>query len=136
MEIYTLEQEITVLIVTATSFPEGIAAAHKQLHSIIPHSENRRYFGISRPEDPEGPIVYRAAAEQLHPGEAERFGLETIVLKKGSYASLTIEHYMNNLGSIGSTFEELLQEPNLDPEGYCVEWYISDEEVKCMVRLR
>jgi predicted transcriptional regulator YdeE len=136
MEIHTFDQDITVLIVTATSFPGGILPAHEQLHRLIPYSENRRYFGISRPEEPEGPIVYHAGAEQLHPGEAEQFGLETIVLKKGDYASATIEHYMDNPGSIGRTFEELLQEPNLDPQGYCVEWYVSDEEVKCMVRLR
>lgn len=136
MEIFTLDQDIPVLFVTANAFPEGIMAAHERLHAIVPYSENRRYFGVSRPEEPEGPIVYRAAAELLHPDETERFGLETLVLKSGRYASLTVERYRNNPGSIGETFETLLEEPNLDPEGYCVEWYLSDEEVRCMVRLR
>jgi hypothetical protein len=25
---------------------------------------------------------------------------------------------------------------DLDPEGYCVEWYFNDRDVKCMIRLK
>jgi hypothetical protein len=38
--------------------------------------------------------------------------------------------------AIDRAFKELLEQPNLDPQGYCVEWYSSNEEsVKCMIRL-
>lgn len=136
MEQFTLDNDIPVICLQATSFPEGIGASHHQLHRLVAPNEQRRSYGLSRPEEPEGPIVYRAAAEELFPGEAEQLGLETHVIRKGNYASRRIEHYMNNPTSIGTTFQELLQEPNLDPEGYCVEWYISDEEMRCMVRMR
>ena len=51
----------------AKSFPEGILEAHQTLHALVPYSQNRKYFGISRPEN--GNIVYKAAAEELIEGE-------------------------------------------------------------------
>lgn len=133
METITLDHDIKVLIVKAVSFPEGIMAAHQKLHSLIPFSIERKYFGISRPENG-GPIVYKAAAEELS-GEAEKLDLETVVLKKGKYISIDIPNYMNDLQSMSRAFEQLLQTPGLDPQGYCVEWYMSKSDVRCMIRL-
>lgn len=133
MEILTLEHDITVFYVTAASFPDGALAAHQQLHSLVPYTTKRRYFGISRPEN--GPIVYRAAAEELSDGEAKRLGCPTLVLKKGRYVTDTVKNYKKNLSQMETTFGLLLQHPEIDPYGYCVEWYISDDDVKCMVRL-
>jgi hypothetical protein len=134
MEPITIDKDIKVLCVTATSFPDGIKPAHEKLHSLIPFSTDRKYFGISRPEN--GIIVYKAAAEEMKPREAESFNLETVVLKKGKYISVDIKDYMKDLPSIGRTFDELLQHPNIDPDGYCVEWYLSKTDLKCIVRLK
>ncbi|MDB4925315.1 transcriptional regulator [Mucilaginibacter sp.] len=133
METTTLDKDIKVCYITAASFPDGILAAHQKLHSLIPFSTNRKYFGVSRPEN--GPIVYRAAAEELEPGEAEKLNLDTLILKKGNYISLTVHDYMRDIPAIDRTFKQLLSQPNLDPQGYCVEWYLSDKDVKCMIRL-
>lgn len=108
--------------------------AHRKLHVLVPFSANRRYFGISRPEN--GPIVYRAAAEELEPGEAEKMHCDTLVLKKGKYISLLINDYMKDVQSIGNVFRQLLSYPGLDPNGYCVELYLGNKDVKCMVRLK
>lgn len=135
MNIFTSDHDIRVMYVTASSFPEGVLAAHRQLHSLIPFTTDRRYFGLSRPEK-ESDIVYRAAAEELESGEAEKFNLETIVLKKGRYVSLDISDYMTDITAIGRAFQELLSQPGLDPQGYCVEWYVSNKDVKCMIRLK
>ncbi len=78
MEKIRIEKDIRVFYVTAKSFPEGIQEAHQKLHSLIPFSKDRKYFGISRPEQGMG-IVYRAAAEELEQREAERLKLETLV---------------------------------------------------------
>lgn len=134
MEIITIENDIPVLYITASSFPEGVMAAHQKLHALIPYSENRRYFGLSRPEDGGG-IIYRAGAEALNPGEAGELGLEVITLKKGSYVSLLVENYMKDISSIGNAFQKLLAHPGLDPEGYCVEIYLNQKDVQCMIRL-
>ena len=135
MEKIRIEKDIQVFYVTAKSFPEGIQEAHQKLHALIPFSTDRKYFGVSRPEQGMG-IVYRAAAEELEQGEAERFKLETLVLKKGDYMSITIKDYAKDIMSIDRAFKELLALPDLDPQGYCVEWYYHGKDVRCMIRLK
>lgn len=134
MEKLIVDKDIKVMYVTADSFPEGILPAHQKLHKMIPYTEERRYFGISRPENGQG-IIYRAAAEELKQGEATALNLETLILKKGNYISKTLKNYMEDIQSIGRTFDELLAQPGLDPQGYCVEWYINNKDMKCMIRL-
>ena len=134
METTTVDKDIKAFYITATSFPDGIKQAHEKLHSLIPFSKDRKYFGISRPEN--GIIIYRAAAEESNDREAERLNLDTLILKKGNYISLTINNFMKDLPAIGEAFKQLLSNPGIDPQGYCVEWYLSDKDVKCMVRLK
>ena len=133
METTMLDKDITVFYVTAGTFPSGIMEAHQKLHALVPFSPGRKYFGISRPEN--GIIVYKAAAEELEAGEGKKLGCENMVLKKGKYISVTIPDYQKNIESIGETFKTLLNQPGIDPKGYCIEWYINPNDVKCMVRL-
>lgn len=131
----TLVKDIHVFYITAKSFPDGILEAHQKLHAVVPFSKTRNYFGISRPEN-EGDIVYKAAAEEKEAEEAKKFGLETMTIRKGNYVFETIKNYTQDPGSIKKTFDRLLKEPGLDPEGYCVEWYINENDMKCMIRLQ
>jgi hypothetical protein len=135
MEEYQLLNDISAMYITASSFPEGVLAAHQQLHSLVPMSETpeRKYFGISFPNQ-DGTIIYKAAAEELADGEAEKLGLETYLIKKGKYISIDIPDFMKDVSGIGNAFQELLTDPRIDHNGACVEWYI-DADVKCMVRL-
>jgi hypothetical protein len=134
MEKFTLDKNIKVFCVSAKSFPDGAMDAHQKLHSIVPFTGNRRYFGISHPEN--GVIGYKAAAEELVDGEAEKFGLEPFVIKSGEFISITIPDYAKDVQSIRRTFKELLASPGIDPDGYCLEWYLNDTDVRCMVPLR
>ena len=134
METITFNNDIKVLYITATSFPDGVMAAHEKLHSLIPFSTQRKYFGVSRPEN--GVIVYKAAAEELNEGEAEKLNCDTLVLKKGRYISLTIHDYMKDISAIERAFKELLSHPGLNPQGYCVEWYLNERDVQCMIPLK
>lgn len=135
MEKIKIEKDIKVLYITASSFPDGIKEATDKLHSLFDFSKERRIFGLSRPENNRG-IVYRAAAEEMYDGEAEKLGCETLIIKKGNYASLTVNEFRKDPMAITRAFEKLLTEQNLDPQGYCVEWYETDKEaVKCMIRL-
>lgn len=135
METIKLDNDVVVMYVNAASFPDGVLAAHQKLHSLIPFSTERRYYGLSRPENGGG-IVYKAAAEVLEAGEAEKLGLGTVIIKKGAYISSVIHNYMQDLPAIGKTFQEMIARPDIDPEGYCVELYLSDKDVQCMVRLK
>jgi hypothetical protein len=134
MEIITVNTDIKVFYITAKSFPEGILEAHQTLHKLVPFSPDRRYFGISRPESYS--IIYRAATEETYPGEAEKLKLDTLILKKGNYISETLKDYQKDVSAITRTFDELLKHPGIDPEGYCVEWYTSMNDMICMVRLK
>jgi len=94
------------------------------------------YFGISQP-NPQGTIIYKAAAEELEPGEAEKYGCESFTIRKGKYICIDIKNHMSDAASIGNTFQKLIAQPGIDPKGYCLEWYrnYTDPDVKCLVGL-
>ena len=134
METTNLENDIAVMYINADSFPAGVLSAHQQLHSLIPYATERKYFGLSRPEG--GGIVYKAAAEVLTSGEAENLKLKTIVINKGNYVSVILQDYIKDLQAIGNAFQQMIARPDIAPDGYCIEWYLSDKDVQCMVRLQ
>mgnify|MGYP001334058395 CR=1 FL=1 len=135
METTILEKDIKVFYVTATSFPQGIGEATKKLHGLFPFSKERRIFGLSRPENNEG-IIYRAAAEEMFEGEAEKLKCKTLIIPKGKYIAILVNDFMKDIVSIDKAFQQLLKQQNLDPQGYCVEQYATDKEaVTCMIRL-
>lgn len=135
MENYNLDQDIRVMYITAVSFPEGICDAYKQLHALLP-SQERHFFGISRPEGGLKNIVYKAAAQQLNENEALEYGLESQVIPKGMYLSIYITDYAKDDRQIGMAFEQLLSNlAVLDPNGYCIEMYIGKNDVRCMIRV-
>lgn len=133
IEIFNIGKEIKVYCSIAESFPDGILAAHQKLHDKISFSKERRYFGISRPEN--GVIVYKAAAEVLKEDINDKMDYEFFDIEKGKYVCITIVNYRDDIESIGKAFTELISYPGIDPNGYCIEWYINDNDVKCMIRL-
>lgn len=132
MDSFSLSEDIKVMCITANSFPDGIEAAHQQLHAHFPQKEERRFFGISKPNK-QGKIIYKAAAEELREGETASLGLEAFRIKKGHYNTFYIKDYTENPNWIREAFEVLLGQAEVDPDGYCVEWYIGANDVKCMV---
>lgn len=142
VEKITIDEDIHVIAVAAPFFPDGIGQAFDALHAVLEESPQRRIFGLSRPEQ-DGEIVYRAAAEALGEDEAEKVDFESITIKKGTYVSVTVPNFKQNVAAVGEAFQELMEVTNLDPEGYCVEWYdanlkgygTAEESVRCMIRL-
>jgi len=134
MDSFIIAEDIKVICVTANHFPEDAERAHIQLHGLLPEKERRRFFGISWPNE-QGQIIYKAAADEIEQGEAQKYGLETFTIKKGAYNSFFIKNFMENIDSIKDAFHVLLQQDDVDPKGYCLEWYIGDNDVRCMVPL-
>ncbi|MFN7118939.1 MAG: transcriptional regulator [Saprospiraceae bacterium] len=134
MSLFQLEKDIQVLCVTADSFPNGIAAAFQKVHALVPNSNERKTFGISYANQA-GDIIYKAAVSGKDENEAETLGLETFIIKRGTYISTIIHNYMQATSAIGEAFSQMLNDPRIDPQGACIEWYINDKEVQCMVRL-
>lgn len=132
MDNYNFTKDVPTYCVTAESFPEGIAAAHAQLQELLPKNDRRDFFGVSW-QDENGITIYKAAAEIME-GESMP-GMETFVIKNGPYNAFYIYDYAENPDSISKAFELLLKEHEVDPDGYCLEWYINENDVKCMVPL-
>jgi hypothetical protein len=135
MEAYHIEKDINAVCVTATSFPGGVESAHAKLQGILPVDSRRTFYGISY-SDGKGGIVYKAAAEQLPHEEAEQYGLETFVIRKGEYMSELLLNFAEDKRVVDATFQKLLALPELDPMGYCLELYISDKDMRAMVPLK
>jgi predicted transcriptional regulator YdeE len=133
MDSFILGEDIPVICLTASSFPAGIADAHEQLHKMIPQRQGRRFFGISKPDE-NGNIIYKAAAEAMAPNEAETLGLESFTIPGGAYNTYYIKDYRDNIGAIAECFQLLIGQPEADPKSWCIEWYIGENDVKCMVR--
>jgi predicted transcriptional regulator YdeE len=134
MEKYILSKDITVFYVTATSFPAGIEEAYKKLHSFLPEGNQRTFYGISY-SNRKGEVVYKAAVAESFPGEGEKNGCETFVIKKGEYISEILRDWKKDESSIGKTFQKLLHQPKIDPKGYCLEIYLNEKDVRCLVPL-
>lgn len=99
MENYIFDRDIKVFCVAAKSFPAGVRESHETLHSAVPYSRERKYFGISWPGK-NGEIIYNAAASELRPGELDHLGLKTFIIPRGEYLSATILNYMQNIPAI------------------------------------
>jgi predicted transcriptional regulator YdeE len=134
MELFGIENNIPVICVTATSFPGGVKEAFNTLNNKITGKEGRTEYGISY-MDNNGQIIYKAAVNELEKGEAEKLGMESFTIRKGTYLSETVKDFMENIPAIGETFRNLLKDPRLDRNGYCVEIYFNEKDVRCMVTL-
>lgn len=131
---FVLERDITVYYVEASSFPDGVLVAHQSLHKLVDFDSNRNYFGISNANST-GEIIYKAAAEEYVEGEFQKHSLSSFVIPKGNYACITIKDFMKDVSAIGQAFQELLKEPDLDPNGFCLEWYKGESDCECLIKL-
>jgi predicted transcriptional regulator YdeE len=134
-EKYFIDKDIKVACVKASSFPKGVGEAYHKLGAALPALDQRKFYGISYGEK-NGSIIYRAAASQLHEGEAEEHGLETFTIKKGEYISEFLEDWKKDETQIAKTFQKLLSNPHVDKkQGYCLEIYPNTKDVQCLVLL-
>jgi predicted transcriptional regulator YdeE len=135
MEDFILNEDINVYCVTAKSFPDKVLQAHQTLHSLIDFNPARRYFGLSRPDESRK-IIYKAAAEELNPGELSKHQLEVFTILKGTYHSILVNNFRNHVEEISKAFQEIIALDTVAPDGICLEWYLKNDDVRCMVRQR
>jgi hypothetical protein len=134
MEKYKIEKDIKLFYVQAESFPLGVGGAFKRLNELIGDDKTRLLYGISFP-DGAGSIVYRAAVEETSAGEAEKAGCPIFIVRKGDYISAYLRDWKKDESIIGRTFQELLRDPHIDKQGYCLEIYPNEKDVRCLVPL-
>lgn len=129
-----IEQDITIYCLTATSFPAGVKEVYDKLHAEFPPENGRTYFGLSWP-DGKGSLVYKACVKLSETDTLPSAPYEPFVIAKGSYLSEDIKSFMSDVTGIGRLFQQMIHEPGIDPNGYCLEMYLNPTDVRCMVRL-
>ncbi len=132
MEEFTLPKEINIYTITAKSFPEDIGEVHHRLHKLLPPNTYRNSYGISRPEN--GKIIYKAGAEVFENENIDLKIFEPITIQSGTYISILINDFRNNLSQIDTAFKNLTSLKNIDPNGYCIEFYFNPKDVRCMIK--
>ncbi len=132
MEVYKLKQDMKVFCVRAKSFPNDIGKAFGALINLLPTLEGRTFFGISY-QDKNHDMIYNAAVLESFEGEADKYGCESFIIKKGEYLSEMLKGWKKNEASIGITFSKMAN-VRTDTVFPCVEWYQGDD-VLCMVRI-
>ncbi len=131
MQIYKLDQDIPVLCESAATFPDDIKGSFERLQAKC--QSTRTMYGLSRMEG--GKIVYKAAAERQATDDAAAMACETFDIPKGSYFYIDVVDWPSNIPAIGQAFDTLCTQSEIDPQGYCVEWYMNNKDVRCMIRL-
>lgn len=135
MEIKNLPEDISVLYIRAESFPLGVRKAHEKLHLLVNQKDKRRYFGISW-LNKNNEIEYLAAAEELYPDESDNYDCSTFTIRKGEYISEILKDWCKPEGRVAAVFQELLKHPQRDNNGYCLEIYLNDTDMECLVKLQ
>jgi hypothetical protein len=135
MEAYIIQKDIRCHCIKATSFPEGVMAAHQLLHSLFAFDGKRRFYGISRPEGKDA-ISYWSAIEKTDDDNVQDERLEEFVIPKGQYSGTDVKNFRSDIPAIDRVFQQLLIHPELDSNGFCLEWYYNMNDVRCMVLLK
>lgn len=76
----------------------------------------------------------KAAVAELVQGEGQTYGCETFTVSKGEYFGTLVSHFGKDISILSKTFKTLLSNPEIDANGYCLEVYLSEDDVMCMVR--
>ena len=134
MEKHHLKKDIHVFYVTVKSFPTGIIEAFQTLEDLHPSICERPFYGIFHQEE-NGNMIYKAAVEEQYEGEGEHYHCNTFTISKGIYLTEHIRNFMEQIEVIPDAFRKLSAEPFIDASFPCIEWYKSDTDVLCMVKL-
>ena len=135
MEILNLKENIEVLCRRVSEFPKGVKDAFTSLMHDLPDSNKRDFYGISY-MDEKGGIVYKAGATFLPGDSAEKYSSELFKIPKGDYLGETLLGWMSKKECIKDIFGRLMKDPRFDDGFPCVEWYKSDDDLFCMVKIR
>jgi predicted transcriptional regulator YdeE len=134
MEIYNLAHDITVFGLQVKAFPSGIGEAFDELIKKTGDcADARAYYGISEFKD--GKMLYYAVAEEKIKGEAEKYDYEKLKIEEGNYLTSTVFDWRKKTECIKDVFYEIIQDPRVNKTKPAIEWYKSDNEMMCMVKM-
>ena len=134
MEIIRIDNGKKVFGVRVKTFPNKIGEAFDALRNQIPEGEKRTYYGISWMEN--NSVVYYVAVEQKDDDEARKFNGREFTIGNGKYIREIVTDWMPKVGSIKDIFTAMMADPGVDLTKPAIEWYKSDQEMWCMMKLR
>lgn len=134
MEVIRIDTDKKVFGLRVKTFPEKIGEAFDALMKQIPEGDHRSYYGVSWMEN--NAVVYYAAAEQKYVDEAQKFNATEFTIGKGNYLREVLLEWMLKVGSIKDIFASMMNDPRVDLTQPAIEWYKSDQEMWCMMKLR
>ena len=132
MELYKQTDALAMIGVHVHNFPEGISAAFGSLMNTL--GSDRDYYGVSW-LDENDTIIYYAMAREAFPDEGKRHNYELLTIEKGDYQTETVHNWMSKTDCIKDVFHNLMANSKPDKNHPCIEWYKSDEEMLCMVKV-
>jgi hypothetical protein len=132
MKTITIPKDISVFGIQVRTFPNGVGEAYDKLVKMIPGGFSRPYYGISYMEN--GKMIYYAAAEELNPGEAEKYSCERLSIKKGKYLAEELLNWRSKVHQVKDIFQRLVADERTDKTTPGVEWYKNEEEMLCMIK--
>lgn len=128
-----LKEDISVIAVKAKSFPAGIVPAFTDLEQKVGGYRGRSVYGLSQ-GDGKRDIVYWACVQGIA-GEKLPPDCEWLNVKAGTYISEQLSNWRGREKIMSETFRKMFSSPKVDPNGYCVEKYLDNGDVLCMVRI-
>jgi predicted transcriptional regulator YdeE len=131
MELYQQAEDINVIGIHVTTFPNGIKEAFGSLMKTL--GNDRAYYGISW-MDENNNVQYYAMAKEVFPDEGKQYNYELLTIEKGEYQSETLHNWMSKTDSIKDIFHNLMANNKPSNCHPCIEWYKSDEEMLCMIK--
>lgn len=131
MKIYKQTEDLPVMGIEVADFPNGIKEGFDSLMKTF--GKERAYYGISWLDEGDK-VRYYAMAEEAFPGERKRYNYELLIIEKGEYHAETVHNWLSKTDCIKDVFHSLMPNNKPDKNHPCIEWYISDEEMVCMVK--
>lgn len=132
MEKYIQQEDIKLYGIHVKTFPEGIKESFDILMEAFGDSQS--YYGVSWVSK-DGSIQYYSSVSVPDCSEAKPAIYERLIISKGNYTISTIFDWLSKTDSVKDVFHELLGGACPCKERPCIEWYKSDEEMLCMVRM-
>lgn len=131
MESVQLNNDIKLVCVKASSFPQGVEQAHEQLKKSITSENERSFYGISYPLN-NGTIEYLAAATQLTDDKSAK-DVDIFIIQSGAFLSITLKNWKSDVTKVQQAFDQLTTDPRGDRDGYCLEEYVNEDTLRCLI---
>lgn len=134
MEKFNLTTDVIVFGLQVKNFPSGIDEAFNELiKKTGDRAGERGYYGISEYKD--GNMIYYATAEEKDGDEPGKYNYIKLKIDKGSYLTGNIFDWRKKIECIKDVFYEIIQDPRVNKAAPAIEWYKSDNEMMCLVKM-